>query len=480
MMHWFRGIAVLFILLSNPVLAQKTEIILGPPEIGENQFWTITVSVHNDQFRNYDMFPDIEGFRKRGTSSQSQTSIINGQMSSVQSVVMSYQPLRQGTFTLPPFKMKVNGQTLSSQGMTIRVGPMAQNQARDPFSAFFDRDPSGDGRRETEYIDVKEDAFLALTTSKKDVYMGEGFTATLSFLISETNRATMQFYELGEQLPGILKQLRPEACWEENFNIENIEGERVEINGKGFTEYKIYQAAFYPLNDKPISFPSVGLNMIKFKVAKNPSFFGQNRKEDFKMFYTKPVTIRVKPLPPHPMRESVAVGQYRLEEKLSAPEASTGKSVNYTFRVAGEGNISGIPLPTVVRNSRLELFDPNIKQEIGRRSGRVVGSKTFSYFMIPVEPGEYPLAENIFFVFFDPKKAKYDTLRPEARLVATGENRQGQQMTSQDATSFYDRINDADNALVRTDGGGIGQVLLNLFILLALGGSVYFMFRKPS
>jgi hypothetical protein len=147
------------------------------------------------------------------------------------------------------------------------------------------------------------------------VYVGEGFTTTLSFLVADNNRAPMQFYELGKQLADILKKIKPSNCWEENFNIENIEGEPIEINGKGYTRYRVYQAAFYPLNNKPIVFPSVPLEMIKFKVAKNPSFFGQNRQEDFKTFYSKPRTVRVKDLPPHPLRDAVAVGDYRLEEK---------------------------------------------------------------------------------------------------------------------------------------------------------------------
>ena len=37
------------------------------------------------------------------------------------------------------------------------------------------------GEGETEFVDIKEDAFLALTTSKDDVYVGEGFNTTLSF-----------------------------------------------------------------------------------------------------------------------------------------------------------------------------------------------------------------------------------------------------------------------------------------------------------
>ncbi len=232
------------------VFGQNIDIELGPDEIGQNQAWTITVTANNDRLKSYDNFPDIEGFRKRGTSTQSQTSIVNGQISSSQSVVMTYLATAQGTFTLEPFKMTVNGKILSSPGKKIRVGPPVQSQQRDPFRSMFDRDPIDDffGRGENEFVDVKEDAFLALTTSKDEVYVGEGFTTTLSFLVADNNRAPMQFHELGKQLSDILKKLRPSNCWEENFNIENIEGETIEINNKYYTQYKIYQATFYPLN----------------------------------------------------------------------------------------------------------------------------------------------------------------------------------------------------------------------------------------
>ena len=74
-----------FIGISNALFGQKIQIDLGPDEISENQAWTITITVTNDRLKNYDNFPDIEGFRKRGTSTQSQTSIVNGQISSSQS-----------------------------------------------------------------------------------------------------------------------------------------------------------------------------------------------------------------------------------------------------------------------------------------------------------------------------------------------------------------------------------------------------------
>lgn len=476
----FSGILIVFAGIFNSLFGQKIQIELGPDEIGENQTWTITVTVINERLKSYDNFPEIDGFRKRGTSTQSQTSIVNGQISSSQSVVMTYLATRQGVFTLPPFKMNINDQILFSRGKTITVGPPKQIQQTDPVKSLFERDPFSDffGKGESEFVDVKEDAFLALTTSKSEVYVGEGFTTTLSFLVADNNRAPMQFHDLGKQLSDILKKLRPSNCWEENFNIENIEGESIEINKKYYTQYKIYQGTFYPLNTQPIVFPSVGLEMIKFKVAKNPSFFGQNRQEDFKTFYSSPKTIKVKSLPPHPLKESVAVGSYRLDEKLGSMNLKTGQSAAYEFNIYGEGNISSIEKPLVKKDNNFDVYEPNMKQSIKRDNGRVVGSKSFSYYLIPKEPGEYNLGDYFSWVFFNPKTEKYDTLKSQYSVQVTGESQKNLSIESTDQGSFYDRINATDNTLQSSIAGNWVKIGANIFILLILGAAVFLVFKK--
>ncbi|MBX2899732.1 MAG: BatD family protein [Cyclobacteriaceae bacterium] len=458
----------------------NVQITLGPDEIGENQAWTITVTVSNDRLKNYENFPDIDGFKKRGTSTQSQTSIVNGQVSSTQSVIMTYVPTRQGTFSVLPFKMKVNDQIYSVNGKKIKVGPAVQSQP-DPFRSFFDRDPVQDffGRGgETEFVDIKEDALLAVRTSKDEVYVGEGFNVTLSFLVADNNRATMQFHELGPQLTEALKKLRPSNCWEENFNIENIEGEHVEIDKKGYTQYKLYQGTFYPLNNKPVELPSVALKMIKYKIAKNPSFFGQNRQEDFKTFYSKAKVVKVKELPPHPLRDAVSVGEYRLDEKLINTQLQTGQSAAYEFRIFGEGNISAIEKPVIPKSEAFDFYEPNIRQSINRESGRVAGTKTFNYYVVPKEPGTYNLGQYLQWIYFSPSKKKYDTLRSSYTLTVTGESQQNQAIESTDPGLFYDRLNAADNTLKKSNATNWNKLLFNFLIVVMLGVSVYLVIKR--
>jgi len=475
-MRWTAIIA--FLLIFSATNGQKIQVTLGPDEIGENQSWTITLTVQNDRLRTYDNFPDINGFRKRGTSTQSTQNIINGQISSSQSIIMTYVPLKQGTFTVPDFSMKVNDKMVQVAGKKVRVGPPVQQQ-QDPFRSFFDRGPDDFfGRGETEFVDVSDEAFLALTTSKDEVYTGEGFNATMAFFVSADNRAPLQFYELGRQLSEILKKLKPNNCWEENFNIENIEGEPVTIGDKSYTRYKIYQATYYPLNAEDIVFPRVGLEMIKYKVAKNPSFFGQNRKEDFKTFYSKPKTIRVRELPDHPLKDVVAVGNYKLSEMMPSTDITTGKSVSYVFTVYGEGNVSSIQKPNVPNDANFEFYEPNVRMDIKRENGRVTGTKSFNYFLIPKEPGRYNLKDYFQWVFFNPEERAYDTLQSKLTVYVTGESTKNEAIEANDDGSFYDKIQTADNSLTVIRDNNWQQAVFGVFIVMVLASSAYLVFKK--
>ncbi len=473
------AVAILISIISFFAQGQDLSIQLGSNTIGQNQTYTISIVAKNGNIKSYDKFPDIKGFRKLGTSSSSQTNIVNGRVSSTHSIIMNYSPGNKGTFILPPFEINVNGYLLKSPGTTITVKEAVQqqhNNYNDPFDSFFGRRRSAP----TEFVDIKEDAFFALSTDKKSVYVGEGFTTTLAFYVAEANRAPLQFYDLGRQLGDILKVVKPASCWEENFSIEQINGQRVEINDKNYTQYKVYQGAFYPLNNEDIVFPSVGLEMIKYKVAKNPSFFGQNRQESLKKFRTKTVVVKVKELPPHPFKDKVAVGNFKLREKIDKTELNTGESFNYDFNMYGEGNVAGITAPTIRESENLELYSPNISQQINRSGNRVTGTKAFNYYGIPKEPGTYNLGDHFEWIFFNLRKDDYDTLKPNVILTVTGESRKNESIISNDLGSFYDLMEIESNEFMYQNDWPVLRIAMNVFILLIISISAFLIYKLKS
>ena len=460
--------------------AQSTNIELGPDEVGLNQLFTIKVTVLNGKLKSYTDFPNIDGFAKRGTSSSSSTNIINGQVSSSQSIIQRYLPLEEGIYQLEDFTIDVNGEAVSSKGKKIKITPPVDTRrnsnrtpyGHSPFSNLFGED------KDPEFVDVKEDAFLALTTDKDEVYLGEGFTATFAFYVADDNRAPLQFNDAGTQLSEVLKTLRPTNSWEENFNIENIIGERVNIGGKGYMQYKIYRATYFPLNLEPIVFPSVPFEMIKYQVAKSPSFFGRDRKEDFKTFYSKEKTVKVKALPPHPLKDAVAVGDFFLDEKMSKKSLETGGSFEYTFGIYGEGNIAGISAPKIPDNKAIEFYPPDVSQDINRNNSKVSGSKKFNYYGLPNEPGQYNMGDYFSWVYFNPKTAKYDTLKSEVKFEVTGESKKNISISSVDLGSFYDSIEDKSNNLESLTEDKTMQVLANILILAMFAGAGFIYFKK--
>jgi hypothetical protein len=218
--------------------------------------------------------------------------------------------------------------------------------------------------------------------------------------------------------------------------------------------------------------------MIKYKVAKNPSFFGQNRKEDFKKFYTKPKRITVKELPPHPLKNSVAVGDYKLDERIRSKELETGRSAAYNFNIYGEGNISAVAKPNVKSDEIFEFYEPNVRQNITRQNNRVAGTKSYDYFMIPKEPGKYKLGDYFQWVFFNPREKKYDTLRSQLTLNVTGESKKNEAIQASDVGNFYDKIELADNKLIAIKNDHWQSWAFNSFILVMLAASAYLALKK--
>ena len=458
---------------------QNIKVNVGADEIASNEAFTITVVVENDQLKNLSGFPEIEGMIKRGTSSSSSTQFINGQVSSTQSLIQNYVAQRQGTFTLPPFTITVNGQSINVPGKTIVVGPPKQRRrqidpfANDPWEELF-----SNRRGNEEFIDVKADAFFALTIDKSEVYVGEGFNTSLALYVSEQNRADMEFYDTSKQLTDILKRIRPSNCWEENFNVENIKREQVTIKNKRYQKYLMYQATFFPLNSEPIVFPSVGLKMIKYKMSKNPSFFGPSRQEDFKTFHTQSKAVSIKELPEHPLKKEVAVGDFQLVEQISGEQLSTGESFSYNFKIQGKGNISAIGSLVLPETDKFDLYPPSIQKTIHRRNGRVSGSHSLGYYAIPNEPGVYDLGDYFSWTYFNPRSEQYHTLKSIISVQVSGESKKNEAILATDLGSFYDIIDLQENKLTNRHQYEYLKIFANIFILVMLVLTAIFIFRK--
>ncbi|MCY4418471.1 MAG: BatD family protein, partial [Cytophagales bacterium] len=239
------------------MFAQRNfRIVAGKNRVAKNEYFTLQLVSENRPVRRYTPFPNLEGFEKAGTSSSSSTRIVQGQISSTHQLIQNYVPLAEGNFTIAPFVLQVDGEEVSFPGMQLVVtAPIrTQNKPFFPYD-FFGLRSSGP----QVYDEVDDEAFLSLSTNKSSVYVGEGFTLSLAFYVARTNQAPLQFYDVSDQLRQVIKTFKPKKCWEENFQIQDIRPESVQLSGKAYDRYLMYQASFFPLTQEDIFIPPVAM-----------------------------------------------------------------------------------------------------------------------------------------------------------------------------------------------------------------------------
>ena len=462
---------------ATPAPSGQVTLELGRLAFPVTEYFTISFRLSGARLERYSAFPDLEGFKKSGKSSTTTTRIVGGQTTTELIITQRYAAYAEGEYVIKPFTMTVNGQAVRSAGATLNVEP-AQTGPAGPGTPPPPSGPQAIGLldqlfgkpKPQEYVEPKDNAFLALVPDKTSVFVGEGVHMGLYFYLTPADQGLLNFYRFGEQLQAILQQLRQRTAWLEPFDEQEILPENVTMGGKPFLRYRLYEAEYYPLNTEPLVFPEVALQMVKYRLAKNPAEGLDNRLEGYKTYRAPTRTILVKPLPPHPLRDEVVVGSYQLRESIDRTTFRTGQAFTYSFGVEGEGNLAAVSAPVLVPPLGLEVYGPDVRQELTRQGGRVGGRKVFQYRFVARKPGPLPLDSLMRLVCFDPATSRYYILHPELRPVVQGPVRKTNTFRARTDDPFYQNVLfDADNTPQPLDTYHDVRRYANLILLALLG-----------
>jgi hypothetical protein len=381
----------------------------------------------------------------------------------VQTVTQQYFAKQAGKYAIPSFSILVNGVRIRSEETEVVFGLGHQGETVEADAPLL----------VPELAENDRDIFLSVQADKNSVYLREGFALRISLFVAENAPVEMEFYEFNAQLRGILKKIRPIACWEENVGIEEIVKRRIKIGGRDYTEYNMYQAQLFPLTLQNVLLPSVSLDML----VVDHKIEGVGSNKVIRTFNSRAAKVHVKPLPPHPARDQVAVGQYSLVERLSSAVVYPGQSIRYLFKIEGQGNIDVIAPPEVPTNSAFDLYPPDISQVIRRSDRNVTGEKAFDYFVVPRQDGNFPLGRYFQWIYFDPVKAQYDTLTATNTLVVKGEDYRLGNVSLNSSLSLYDNLEKLDSSRETIDFRKILRDFTNAVVLLLLVAMIW-VYRK--
>ena len=369
--------------------AQDRQISVEVPKaslgIEEELAYIVTIKSTSSPFNGIiPSFPNLEGFTK-GIQKISHSRLIeNGKPSYVDVVRQVYIPKKIGQFRLPGFQLTIDKQVFPVNALEVSITAPLDKISFQNVPALTK--------------EQAQNAFLSVSVSKKEIYVGEGVLVDVSFFVPDISQSDWEFPKnIAEQVEKIAQKLKPLDCLENRIIITNIKGESTQIQGNKFTKYQLFLSWYYPLNSKRISFPRISFS--PQRKLKNERIFSAFQ------LSSVPQVVEVKDLPEHPLKGKVVVGVFQLSELIQKNPVEIGKPFRYIVEIEGVGNLTlGAPiLPN--KNEKFDFYSENAAKSTPPSFPR--SKKEYAFQMTPKELGVIPLGEYIRFYYFNSQTQQY-------------------------------------------------------------------------
>jgi len=326
------------------------------------------------------------------------------------SVVYDYtvMPFKAGTFTIPPQRIRVGGNALSTPKLTLNVSDS-------PGRSSASRPSQG-----TQPGNAGKFVFAELIVPKKTAFVGE--IVPVQIRLGFDPRAYPKLTD-GPEITG--QGFTAQKLQQSGENQETVDGRvyhvvtfKTAIAAARAGKFEIgpvkakaqvmvarsrrsprARSPFDLFNDDPFSDPFFA----------NPfSQFGERREVEIK---SDPVALEVKPLPTGaPPDFSGAIGNFTMTTDAKPKSVQVGDPITVTSTISGRGNFDRVGAPVIDDERGWHKYPPSSKfakdDEVG-----ISGTKTFDTVLSPNEKKQsVPVME---FAYFDPVKEQYATLRSD-------------------------------------------------------------------
>lgn len=465
MRYFFSFLAMIFLGLcpNSPLFAQNKEIVdvqIGAKNITSAEQFSIQFSIAaSEQAPSY-RFPEINGFRKLGVSRSKASNFENEQVSQTLTFTQYYQPNAPGNVLVPLLELEVNKQLFRIEPFVIQVSQGEEKQVDLPTEIQL---PS-----QVEL--TKNKPFFLVRTDITNPFVGQAFTLIMSLYVPSNNSTELSFDHNDVQIPELIQQIRPRNCWEENFGLQVERVIQVNFKGKKYTEYRFFQATYFPLDAKPIQIPSVRFRLLQ--VGKS--------KEKVPLYLNSPaLLLKPKRLPKHALAGKVPVGSYSLVESLDKEQANTGDQLIYRSKVVGNGNSILWDTKEVASDYFLSFNLLSTERSVFPMRDQMLGNKSEIVRIIPEQPGKFALANYFTWIYFNVDKERFDTLRSSIQLTVVGQPRDRKLDTSLEKGGLYESIENQDSLVVHWNRWANWRQLVN-FVLMIMFGFIAFLFWRAS
>ncbi len=378
--------------------------VSAPQQVAEGERFRVTwtLDARPDDFSA----PAFDGFRRLSgpsTSSSTSTQIINNQVTTTVSYSYTFvlEAREQGTFTISPATAVIDGQEFASEstGVEVSDSPAAPRQPQDP--------------RQTDTAQTRpgsDDIFIRAEISNNSPFRGEQVIVSYKLY----TRLSVQRYNI-ERLPGF------QGLWTENITPSGQPAvTREEVNGQIYQVAEIRRMAVFPQRSGNITIEAMDVETTVRMPGQDrqrpgsllDEFFGGSPFDRHRTILHKvtaePVVLSVRPLPEEGQPDDFTglVGQFDLEATLDPGRIDLNDAATLQVSLSGDGNIRMAELPDFDLPQQLDVFEPQIGDDIRTTRSGVSGSRVFDYVIIARGTGRFDIPA-IRVSYFDPDTRTY-------------------------------------------------------------------------
>lgn len=376
------------------------QVIVGRP-------FQLTYSVNQ---RSRDLrapeFTDFDYLAGPYTSTSSSTSFVNGHRTSSFEQTYTYTLMAQkaGTFTIAPATIRVDGESVQSNGVRIQVLPEDEQPAQSSQQSAASSQSSQSSQSSANA--PSENIFVRTIASKTRVHEQEALMITYKLYFANVDVAQLTNNTKLPEFTGFLKQ---------DLEQGEIQTQLEHYNGRNYQTAVLYRTILYPQHSGDISIdPAKFEAVLRVQTQQRvrsifDDFFGSYTNVT-KMLTAPGVTIHVAGLPSgKPAGFSGGVGKFTMTPSISQTELQANDAVTIKIDISGAGNMKLIKTPAIDWPEGFEPYDPKVTNNFNTTTAGVSGTKSIEYLAIPRSAGDYTIPP-VTFSYFDIEDKSYRTL----------------------------------------------------------------------
>ena len=355
-------------------------------------------------------FTDFDVLSGPYSSTSSSTSFVNGKRTSSFEQTYTYMLMatKEGTFTIGPATVKVDGEQVQSNGVRIQVLPADEQpqQSNSTQGGQTATRSNSSQSGQTSAAGQSENLFVRTIASKTRVHEQEALMITYKLYFANVDVAQLTNNTKLPEFTGFLKQ---------DLDQGEIQTELEHYNGRNYQTAVLYRTILYPQHSGDIKIDPANFEaVLRVQVQQRArsifdDFFGSYTNVT-KMLTAPGVTIHVSPLPAgKPAGFSGGVGHFTLTPSISQTEVQANEAVTIKLDISGSGNMKLLKTPAIDWPEGFEPYDPKVTNNFKTTTSGVSGTKSIEYLAIPRSAGEYTIPA-VNFSYFDIDSKTYKTL----------------------------------------------------------------------